>query len=61
MIFFYLNESDNGHHPLESDIIPDEDCKDTKDCLAHLITIMIINIIINIIMIKRVMYDFLIE
>ena len=52
----YLNESDDGHHPLESDIIPDEDCKDTKDCLAHLITIIIINIIITI-MIKRVMND----
>ena len=39
---FHLNEGDDGHDPLESEIVADEDGKDSKDGLTHLIVIIII-------------------
>ena len=47
----YLNQGDDGHDPLESEIVADKDCKDAEDRLANLMVVIFIIVIIVIIII----------
>ena len=47
----YLNQCDDGHDPLESEIVADKDCKDAEDRLANLMVVIFIIVIIVIIII----------
>ena len=51
----YLNQGDDGHDPLESEIVADKDCKDAKDRLANLMVVIFIIVIIVIIVIIIIM------
>ena len=51
----YLNQGDDGHDPLESEIVADKDCKDAEDRLANLMVVIFIIVIIVIIVIIIIM------
>ena len=42
----YLNQGDDGHDPLESEIVADKDCKDAEDRLANLVVFIFIIVIV---------------
>ena len=48
----YLNQGDDGHDPLESEIVADKDCKDAEDRLANLMVFIVIIVIIVIMMVS---------